>query len=65
MNIIDHSILLLFRDDIDILVFFIKFLSNEGVDIVPPLMVFLHSTHPYCQSCFKRQWHALSSMIGI
>jgi len=65
ININEYSIFFIDDVDIDILFFLEIFLSNEGIDMVSLLMVFLHFAHPFHLSSFRRQWHLLSSFVGI
>jgi hypothetical protein len=65
MNIDNYSIFFVDNVDIHLLVFLEIFPNNEGVNMVSHLMVFLHSTYPLHLSTFQRQWHPLSSFLGL
>jgi hypothetical protein len=57
MNNDKYSIFFLHNVDIVLLVFLEMFPSNEGVDMVSHLTVFIHSSHAFHLSSFQRQWH--------
>jgi hypothetical protein len=65
MNIVDYSILFPGNVDVDLLFFLGNFLGNEGVNMVSPLMVFLHSAHPYHQYSFQEIMYPLSYVLGL
>jgi hypothetical protein len=65
MDIEKYYIFFLDKFCIHLLVFLEIFLDDEGVDMVSHLTVFLHSTHMAHLSYFQKQWHHLSSFLGL